>query len=126
MQHLSVSGVCLGQLIHTSHAYTNTHMYKYIRDTNAMPAVHIQICVHMCVCLVCNVCKGVKSFQKRQHYIHEIKENSCQDRKKIIRMERGGTTRNKIELLTFKFWKKSNERKKKSNEFKNMHTFYKP
>lgn len=72
MQHWSVSGVCLGQLIHTSHAYTNTHMYKYIRDTNVMPAVHIQICVHMCVCLVCQVCMGVKSFQKRQHYIHEM------------------------------------------------------
>lgn len=58
-KHLCVCNThkeCLQSLFrsHTSHSYTNTHSHTYVQIfTDAMPAVHIQICVWMCLYPTC-------------------------------------------------------------------------
>lgn len=103
-------------------------MYKYTIVTDVMPAVHIQICVQMCMYprCVCKVCTGalVRVSSEGNTIYMNLYKNGCWNNK-ICR---------KTKFLTFKFLEnliktKKKEKKKEmiigrteSKTFKIMHT----
>ena len=78
----SVSGVHLGQLIHTSHSYTNTHTHTYVHKHQSHR--HHACCAysHMCVgvyVLKCKVCMGalVRVSSKGNTIYMKLFKNGC-------------------------------------------------
>lgn len=98
----SVSGVCLGRLIHTSHSYTNTHTHTYVQihhshRRHACPCISRYVCGCVCTQGVCAKCVRVRLYEYpvkatlyTWNYIKMVVETIKYAKKKN---------------LNFKFWK---------------------